>query len=219
MERKIQLTEDGSHTLYLPQMEEHFHSTHGAVQESMHVFINNGLMKTEQNPLTIFEVGFGTGLNAFLTLIQQGNREVRYYSIEKYPLSEEEYLMLNYPKMISKNDVDVFLKMHRCPWNQLCGITPNFHLHKIQGDLQHIQLTDFPEFDLIYFDAFAPGKQPEMWTHDILDKVSNHTKKGGVFATYTAKGEVRRTLISNGFNMKRVPGPPGKKEILFGEKA
>ena len=218
MKRIIQLTEDGSHTLYLPDMDEHFHSIHGAVQESMHVFIENGLKKTNKNELVIFEVGFGTGLNAWLTLHHRGNRSINYFSIEKYPISEAMIKQLNYTGIISSDLKKSFLKMHRCMWNKLVEITPEFYLNKIEDDLKNYELDDLPEFDLVYFDAFAPDKQPEMWRESILKKVAQKTKRGGIFTTYTAKGDVRRALIKNGFNVKKVAGPPGKKETLFGEK-
>ena len=219
MERKIQITEDGSHTLYLPDMDEHFHSTHGAIQESMHVFIENGLKKTTKNELVIFEVGFGTGLNAILTLHHIGNKKIKYYSIEKYPITEAEFKQLNYTEQISAELKEQFEKMHTSPWNQLIEISTNFQLYKIEGDLKDFCAEDLPEFDLVYFDAFAPSKQPEMWDESILKKIAQKTRQGGLFTTYTAKGDVRRALIKNGFNMKKVPGPPGKKEILFGDKA
>jgi len=219
MKRIIELTEDGSHTLFIPEMDEHFHSTHGAIQESMHVFIENGLKQTYSDKLTIFEVGFGTGLNALLTLLNGSHIPIDYYSIEKYPLSKDEFASLNYAKKLHADCSEVFQALHECAWDQLIEITPNFRLHKINGDLQNISLEPLPLFDLIYFDAFAPSKQPEMWQEAMLKKIATHTKKGGIFSTYTAKGDVRRSLIRLGFNTKRIPGPPGKKEILFGEKA
>ncbi len=218
MKRKIQITEDGSHTLYLPEMDEHFHSTHGAIQESMHVFIENGLKKSTKDELVIFEVGFGTGLNAILTLYHKGDRKIKYYSIEKYPITETEFKQLNYTEQISTVLNDYFQKMHTSPWNQLIEISGEFQLYKIEGDLKNTSLENLPKFDLVYYDAFAPGKQPEMWDEPILKKVAQQTSQGGLFTSYTAKGDVRRALIKNGFNMKKVPGPPGKKEILFGEK-
>ncbi len=219
MKREIIKTEDGSHTLYLPEMDEHFHSTHGAIQESMHVFIKNGLARCEKSELVIFEVGFGTGLNAFLTFLKNTNKRIEYLSIEKFPLNEIEYNQLNYPASLAPEHTETFLKMHKSLWDQTIQIENDFHLHKIKGDLADFQLQSLPQFDLVYFDAFAPGKQPEMWNEAILKKIADHTNPKGVFTTYTAKGDVRRTLIKHGFNMQKTPGPPGKKEILFGVKA
>ena len=219
---QLEITRDGSHTLFLPQMNEHYHSTFGAITESMHVFIRNGLYHMADRPeITIFEVGFGTGLNALLTAIAAIERgiSVTYYAIEKYPLGKEITDTLNYPALLSHGDQqphDLFTAIHRAPWNQLSIIHDGYHLHKISGDL-----ADFsPEFnyDLIYFDAFAPEKQPEMWTGVIMNRLISHLNAGGIFATYCAKGAVRRMLKENGLSMERLPGPPGKREMLRGVK-
>ncbi len=217
MKRQIIHTEDGSHTLYVPELEEHFHSMHGAIQESMHVFVNNGLNKCQSNEINILEIGFGTGLNAFLTLIHKGTRQVNYFSLEKFPLSEEEYSLLNYPSILSSREEN-FIRMHSCDWNKAIEIEPGFTLTKLRADLALLNVENLPLFDLIYFDAFAPNKQPEMWQESIFTKIANHTAPSGIFVTYCAKGEVRRSLIRSGFRMQRLPGPPGKKEMLFGEK-
>lgn len=219
MKRIIEVTEDGSHTLFIPEMDEHFHSVHGAIQESMHVFIENGLKKCSRQKINILEVGFGTGLNALLSLLYKGEKEVNYYSLEKYPLAEEEFMQLNYAQLLDTELQPVFLKLHQCEWNQKVGIIPGFHLTKIDTDLITADLSSFPKFDLVYFDAFAPNKQPEMWTDTILNKISAQCTTGSVFTTYCAKGDVRRSLQQNGYLMQRVPGPPGKKQMLFGEKA
>ena len=218
MKRIFEITEDGSHTLYLPEMDEHFHSTHGAIQESMHIFIQNGLNNSTKEELFIFEVGFGTGLNALLTLHHQNNKTIHYYSIEKYPLSKDEYEQLNYTKLIDQKLNDPFQKMHSCKWDEAIEISTGFHLTKLEGDLLNYDLVKLPEFDLIYFDAFAPSKQADMWSEQIMKKIAYKTRTDGIFTTYTAKGDVRRALMKNGFDMKRVPGPPGKREILFGRK-
>lgn len=218
MERSIITTADGSHTLFVPSLNEHFHSVHGAIQESVHVYINNGLRRCDLNPVVVFEVGFGTGLNALLSLIYRGNRKVTYYSIEQFPLNEQEFLALNFAKQISPRWEAAFSAMHRAPWNQLVEIEEDFKLYKIKNDLIEFEPHGYPPFDLIYFDAFGPEKQPEMWDEAIFEKLSAQTKPGGVFVTYCAKGEVRRRLIRTGFDMKRIPGPPGKKEMLFGQK-
>lgn len=218
MERLIITTADGSHTLFVPEMNEHFHSVHGAIQESMHVFIRNGLEQCAGLEITVFEVGFGTGLNALLSLVHMGNRQIRYYSIERHPLNEAEYHNLNLARQLSPDLEPYFVAMHRAPWNQCAEIKPGFTLCKIEDDFPDFSTAGLPLFDLIYFDAFAPDKQAEMWDEAIFAKLSAHTSPGGVFVTYCAKGEVRRRLIRSGFNMKRIPGPPGKKEMLFGQK-
>ena len=217
MIRTIIETEDGSHTLYVPELEEHFHSTHGAIQESNHVFIKNGLLRCCKNEIKLLEVGFGTGLNALLTLINKGDKIIHYFSLEKYPLSINEYSQLNYPKLANGEWEQEFNLMHSCAWNKPVEIVPGFVLIKINEDLTTFDF-NLPLMDLIYFDAFAPGKQPEMWEESILSKIASQTSDGGVFATYCAKGEVRRSLIRSGFNMQRIAGPPGKMEMLYGEK-
>lgn len=219
MKRIIELTGDGSHTFYLPDMDEHFHSVHGAAQESMHVFIQNGLNKCDKPEINLLEIGFGTGLNAFLTFLHKKEKTINYYSIEKYPLHEREYCQLNYAGQHSPDIQSAFLQLHQCEWGKPVAIAPNFSLTKLEVDLMTTDLSDLPRFDLIYFDAFAPNKQPGMWTEQIFQKISDQCQPGGIFTTYCAKGDVRRLLQENGFRMQRLSGPPGKKQMLFGEKA
>jgi len=214
------ITEDGSHTIYLPEMDEHYHSVHGAIQESMHIYIQQGLLQTNKKELSILEIGFGTGLNAYLTYCQAllMKINVNYFSLEKYPLIKSEYLQLNYPAVIYPESSAVFEQMHQAGWNTLVNISPDFRLHKIQADLLTFQFEATPQYDLVYYDAFAPGKQPEMWSDEILQKVSATVNPGGVVLTYCAKGTVRRAFMQSGFEMERIPGPIGKKEILRGKK-
>lgn len=219
MKRIIEVTEDGSHTLFIPGMDEHFHSVHGAIQESMHVFIENGLRKCQNQKINILEIGFGTGLNALLSLLHKGEKEINYFSLEKYPLNEEEFTQLNYAQQLNAELQPAFLKLHQCEWNHKIEIIPEFHLTKIDTDLTIAHFSSFPKFDLVYFDAFAPNKQPEMWTDAIFNKISAQCNTGAIFTTYCAKGDVRRSLQQNGYHMQRIPGPPGKKQMLFGEKA
>jgi len=218
MKRVLELTEDGSHTLYLPELDEHFHSIHGAVQESMHVFISNGLNRCKQTEIHLLEIGFGTGLNALLTLLHRREKNIRYYSLEKYPLTEEEFRRLNYAQNYPAEIQTLFLEMHQCPWGQQVEITSNFELTKLNCDLRTVDLSELPVFDLVYFDAFAPGKQPDMWTDVIFEKISRQCKPGAIITTYCAKGDIRRSLQKNSFAMQRLPGPPGKREMLYGEK-
>ncbi len=218
MKRILELTEDGSHTLYLPEMDEHFHSIHGAVQESMHVFINNGLNQCTQDEIHLLEVGFGTGLNALLTLLHREEKNIHYYSLEKYPLTGEEYSQLNYAQNYSTDIQAHFLQMHHGAWGKPIEIVPGFELTKLNCDLRTVDLSGLPAFDLVYFDAFAPGKQADMWTDAIFQKISQQCKPGSIITTYCAKGDIRRSLQENGFAMQRLPGPPGKREMLYGEK-
>ncbi len=214
------ITEDGSHTIYLPEIDEHYHSVHGAIQESVHIYIGQGLLQCSSNPISILEIGFGTGLNAFLTFCyaQKQNIKINYFSLEKYPLSEKEYVELNYPETLFPEYTGIFKQMHQSEWNKPVLISPSFTLRKVNADLLTFDFSTVAPVDLVYYDAFAPGKQPEMWTDDILHKVSASVKKGGVLVTYCAKGVVRRALTAAGFEMERIPGPMGKKEILRGKK-
>lgn len=220
MNKEFVITEDGSHTIYLPEMDEHYHSTHGAIQESMHIYINRGLLEVEKKNITILEIGFGTGLNAFLSFAHSKtkNLNINYITIEKYPLSADDYKQLNYPASIFPEHTDVFAQLHKAAWNEPIEISPNFRLYKIQADLLTFMFDNLPQFDLVYYDAFAPGKQPEMWTDEIINKVCSMVMKDGIVVTYCAKGSVRRAFASAGFEMMRLPGPVGKKEILRGKK-
>jgi len=220
MDKEFVVTEDGSHTIYLPEMDEHYHSTHGAIQESLHIYINQGLLQLPKQELSILEIGFGTGLNAYLTFAYGDLKKlnINYFSIEKYPLTETDYLKLNYPQNIFPEFSDVFEKMHRAEWNSVVKISPEFSLQKVHADLLSFEFDSLPQFDLVYYDAFAPGKQPEMWTDEIIQKVASSVKKNGILTTYCAKGSVRRAFSAAGFLMERIPGPIGKKEILRGKK-
>jgi len=220
MDKEFVITEDGSHTIYLPEMDEHYHSTHGAIQESLHIYINQGLLQVAKQEISILEIGFGTGLNAYLTYAYSENKKLKinYFSIEKFPLGETDYLKLNYPKNIFPEYSAVFEKIHRSGWNKIVEISPEFSLQKVHADLLSFEFNQLPQFDLVYYDAFAPGKQPEMWTDKIIQKVSASVKKDGILVTYCAKGSVRRAFSAAGFQMDRIPGPTGKKEILRGKK-
>lgn len=220
MEKVFMVTEDGSQTVYLPEMDEHYHSIHGAIGESLHIYIEQGLLFSGSKTLSVLEIGFGTGLNAFLAYgyAKKENLHVDYCSLEKYPLSEKEYGLLNYPKIIFTEYASIFNRLHETEWNKKEKISDNFYLNKVHTDLLTFQFDEFPKFDVVFYDAFAPGKQPEMWTDEILHKVAATVKKDGILVTYCAKGSVRRTLIDAGFAMERIPGPKGKKEILRGKK-
>jgi tRNA U34 5-methylaminomethyl-2-thiouridine-forming methyltransferase MnmC len=211
---KIIKTSDGSHTIYVPELDEHYHSIHGAVQESEHIFIKNGFDTTTANPLNIFEAGFGTGLNALLTAIRcmHGEREVNYTAVEKYPVHEDLIWSLNHSDFAGKEGKKIFNMIHYASWNSLTAICKNFNITKIKSDLTKTKPSG--HYDLIYFDAFGPDKQPEMWTQDIFASISDITNKGGILVTYSAKGEVKRNLTSCGFDVRLLPGPPGKRQII-----
>src|SRR5664280_1933590 len=185
---QIVKTSDGSHTIYVPEMNEHYHSIHGAVQESEHIFIKAGYESCNAEPLNIFEAGFGTGLNALLTAVRaaKDNREVFYTSIEKYPIAPDLIKLLNHYEFAGTDGKRIFDNIQSSPWDQMNCICNNFNLDKIKGDL-----TDFiPVYpvDLVYYDAFGPDKQPSMWTREIFEKIASAMRTGGILVTYSSKG-------------------------------
>ncbi len=215
-------TTDGSHTIYVPSIDECYHSSNGAMQESMHIFIKTALHTHTKPELTVFEVGFGTGLNALLTLLDARQRgvSVNYIAVELYPVEVELAQELNYPTVVNELYActqDDFMNLHRAPWNVPQQITPHFSLTKIQGDFNTISLGE-NAFDVVYFDAFSPEKQGEMWTEQNMQRIYNACQPHAVLSTYCAKGVVRRSLQSVGFTVERLPGPPGKREILRATK-
>ncbi len=213
-ELEIIITSDGSHTLRNNLLNETYHSIHGAVQESMHVFIRNGLDYLQQmrnsRHVSILEVGFGTGLNALLTLqyAQQHSIRTRYQTLELFPLAPEMWSKLNY----GDSDLQHFTAIHEAPWGSECQITTEFSLIKQKASLLEADL-DYP-CDLIYFDAFAPSVQPELWKYEPLQKVTDKLNPGGVFVTYSAKGQLKRDLKALGLAVETLPGPPGKLQMV-----
>jgi len=217
-EKKFLVTEDGSHTIYLPELNETYHSTHGAIRESDYVFIKNGLgfrIRAGLNSIHIFEVVFGTGLNALLSMIyaEKNQVAVQYQTIEANPLDKKDILKLNYKELINEESVgEHYTKLHQTKWNSWNEISHHFRLKKIKGRIQEFSTGE--KFDVCYFDAFAPSKQPEMWEIPILQKMRDFLVDGGVFVTYCAKGQLKRDLKSLGFEVETLPGPPGKKEMV-----
>jgi len=213
-------TSDGSHTIYLPEMDEQYHSVNGAITESNYVYIDKGFNYLEIINPTVFEVGFGTGLNCLLTALQaeKDNRTTFYHTIEKYPLEKNITDQLNFGRLISTEAQVLFEKIHECGWNETVKISQNFYLKKIKADLTDYDFENHEKCNVIYFDAFGPDKQPEMWTPLIFSKISSATSTGGILVTYSAKGEVRRQLAVSGFEMERLAGPPGKNQMLRGIK-
>lgn len=206
---KVEETADGSRTLYLSGMDEHYHSVKGARTESAHIFVGLGLDYSSKKDLKVLEIGFGTGLNAYLSLksAEAAGRKVEYTGIEINPLPVELIKELAY------TDDPLFEDLHQAHWNRKVAVTSFFSLYKIAGDFTRYRFDDL--FDVIYFDAFAPDKQPEMWSRELFDYLYVITNEGGVLTTYCAKGEVRRMLQSAGFTVERLPGPPGgKREVL-----
>lgn len=224
MQRKIITTADGSKTIYLPEWNEHYHSKHGAIQEAYHVFINMGLehviaSKDFSNQLGILEIGFGTGLNAIITLIEADRHQLNidYHGVEAYPIQVDEINSLDYVEALSEKEYDsIFKKLHRVSWEEQHLITNRFSLKKRKQFFSEIE--DKDQFNLIYFDAFGARVQPELWTEDIFQKMHRALKSEGVLVTYSAKGSVRRAMQAVGFTVERLPGPPGKREMLRASK-
>ena len=217
---RIEATADGSHTLFVPELDEHYHSVNGAIQESTHVFIQNGLLQmADKKEIRVLEIGFGTGLNALLTLLhtEKAEQNIHYTSLELYPIGDEIASLLNYPSRLGESETALFFNaLHAAPWGKEAVVTPRFTLLKRNVDFT---ICDFPDsYDLIYFDAFAPEKQPDMWEQALFDRIAAATNEGGILATYCAKGEVRRRLQHSGFKVNRLPGPPGKRQMMQGVK-
>lgn len=213
------VTGDGSHTIFMPELNEQYHSVNGAITESEYVYIDNGFRFCKVKNPTVFEVGFGTGLNCLLTLAGANNsrRHTKYISIEKYPLEKEMIQKLNYESLVP-GAADFWEKIHLAPWNEATKISEFFTLKKLNADLLDYQFENGDKADVVYFDAFGPDKQPEMWTPAVFSSVYKLTSEQGIFVTYSAKGEVRRQLAACGFAMERLPGPPGKNQMLRGIK-
>ncbi len=215
LNRSIIITEDGSSSLYVPLLDEAYHSIHGAIQESEHIFIAAGLnaeIFSSMKNIKIFEVGFGTGLNALLTIIYAKNRIINYHTIELYPLQEFEWKQLNY-SVLEKKNKQIFYDLHQSPWEIITNITDSFTLLKNKIAMQNILLSE-NEYDLVYFDAFSPDSQPEMWSESVFLTIFKAMKSGGILMTYSTKGIVKRTLQNVGFKIEKLAGPPGKREIL-----
>lgn len=220
-EGKIIISEDGSHTIKHPDLNEHYHSTYGALAESRHVFIEAGLefvLQRDPEKINILEVGFGTGLNALLTMLRADTAgcQIDYIGLEKFPLTKVIWGKLNYPDIINtQHSQPYFEKLHECDWGKTSALTENFSLLKSEVDL--LEYNNAPgSFDLIFFDAFGPDVQSELWTEDVFMKLSQMTAKDGVLVTYSCKGTVKRALKASGFQIEKIPGPKGKREILRG---
>jgi tRNA U34 5-methylaminomethyl-2-thiouridine-forming methyltransferase MnmC len=211
---EIVITEDGSHSIYVQSLDEHYHSVHGAITESQHVFIEAGLKQFRNRHIQILEMGFGTGLNALLTLAEthESKLSIYYTGIEKYPLESTIIESLNYESIIDPAWKGMLKLIHDSPWQQEVLIKPEFILKKLQCDMHEMKLAD--EFDLVYFDAFAPEKQPELWTEDLFRQIFLSMRPHSILTTYSSKSMVRRNLKAAGFQVEKIPGPPGKREIV-----
>lgn len=215
-------TSDGSQSLYRKDLNETYHSTHGAITESQYVFIQHGLdFLSEQGreSVSILEVGFGTGLNALLTLdwAKSHEQKITYSTLEPIPLAADIYTQLNYHQLINGSVNQADLKyLHEAEWEQEHQLTDNFTFFKTQSKLQDFQSEK--DFDLVYYDAFAPSKQAEMWDYDVLEKTADLMAEGAVLVTYCARGQFKRDLAALGLSVETLKGPPGKKEMVRGVK-
>jgi tRNA U34 5-methylaminomethyl-2-thiouridine-forming methyltransferase MnmC len=204
--RNFTTSSDGSLTIWVPELDEHYHSIHGAITESQHVFIDVGLMALDKEEISILEVGLGTALNARLTLEQKGSRSIRYFALEKFPLNDEEI------NEIEALGHDTEAKLLKVDTGKPTMIETGFTFELSTEDLRNFK-PDEPSFDLIYFDAFAPSAQPELWSEEVFQAMYDALLPGGALVTYCAKGVVKRTMKSVGFEVEALPGPPRKREM------
>ncbi|WP_396591984.1 tRNA (5-methylaminomethyl-2-thiouridine)(34)-methyltransferase MnmD [Allomuricauda sp. R78024] len=219
MKRRIIVTGDGSKTIQIEDWDEQYHSKHGAIQEAYHVFIEHGLRLFKSTRISILEIGFGTGLNALITLleVEKLNLQVNYVGVEAFPVSFAEVKELDYcTQLNSREHQGSFEKMHKSEWESQVSVTDGFQLKKQLKDFNSIN--DINLFNLVYFDAFGARVQPELWTEEVFLKMYQAMKQEGVLVTYAAKGSVRRALQAVGFKVERLPGPPGKREMLRATK-
>jgi tRNA U34 5-methylaminomethyl-2-thiouridine-forming methyltransferase MnmC len=211
--KEILKTTDGSNTIYIPEMDETYHSHHGALAESKHIFIETGLKHIDKKIINVFEVGFGTGLNAMLTCLAADDKRINYDTIELYPVSADLIDQVEYKALFEVDEQALFSKLHDCKWEEKVSITDQFNIHKIEADFTKFNYQS--KYDLIYFDAFAPNKQEEMWTEELLQKLYDACNEGAVLVTYCVRGTVKRALKKVGFQIKKMPGPvDGKREML-----
>lgn len=211
MKRELRITSDGSPTIYSERWKQHYHSVHGAFNESMHVFISNGFNQVESNPIHILEYGMGTGINVFLTWLesQSKQRTVHFDTIEAFPLEEDLWSAINIGEGESQT---IFEKIHRLPWGQEEELSDHFKLTKMKSDI--LTWKGMPnQYDLIYFDAFAPSTQSELWTPQVFEECLRVLKPGGFLVTYCAQGQVKRNMKEVGFEVNALPGPPMKREM------
>lgn len=215
VKREIIRTSDGSTTIHLPEWDESYHSKHGAIQEAYHVFIKNGLSLFEGKPVSVLEIGFGTGLNAFITFLEseKNKQQINYTGVEAFPISAEEVLSMNYvSELQAENYSEIFKRMHESAWEEKTTVSDLFSLTKRKQFFHEIQ--DVNAFDLIYFDAFGFRVQPELWSLEIFQKMRNGLKPGGTLVTYAARGIINKNMQEAGFRVEKLAGPPGKREMF-----
>jgi len=219
MERNAVYTADGSSTIHVPGLGEHYHSVHGAEQESLHIYVRPALEAINVREISILEFGFGTGLNAILSLAHAISpvRKVSYHAVEKYPLSESEVSNLRFSILGNEDYQHKFNLMHAAPWNTWFPVTASFQLYKELSDFRVFKPLGM--YHIIFFDAFSPDAQPHLWTDEIFNRLYSIVYQGGILTTYSSKGLINRRLQRAGFDVKKNPGPPGKREFLVARKS
>jgi tRNA U34 5-methylaminomethyl-2-thiouridine-forming methyltransferase MnmC len=219
MEREVVTTKDGSKTLYIKELNENYHSHHGALQEAEFVFIKNGMNLLNDYEINILELGFGTGLNVLVTINEflktDKNHVVNYFSLEKYPVSVAEITELAYETLYESEKLkELYRKIHETEWEKPVEILPNFFLTKIQCDFFDLKNIDLPKINLVYFDCFGARVQPDLWEKPLFELVADKMAANGLLTTYSSKGSVRRILQDLDFEVTKKPGPPGKREMI-----
>ena len=219
LEREIKTTNDGSKTLFINELNENYHSHHGALQEAEHVFIKNGLNLVNDYEINILELGFGTGLNVLVTINEylktDKNHVINYFTLEKYPINESEIESLAYFELFDNVELkNIYQKIHQSEWEKSIEIIPGFHLHKIQCDFFDLKNIDLPKINLVYYDCFGARVQPDLWEMPLFEMVSDKMNINGLLTTYSSKGSVRRILQDLNFKVEKKQGPPGKREMI-----
>ena len=219
MKREIKTTSDGSKTLYISELNENYHSHHGALQEARHVFIDNGLKTVQNYEINILELGFGTGLNGLVTIDEflktDKNHVIHYSTIEKYPVNECEVTELSYDSFFDEPNIkEYYRKLHECEWNKTTELFPNFFFTKYHRDFFDLKEIELPKINLVYYDCFGARVQPDLWEKPLFKMVADKMEMGGLLTTYSSKGSVRRILEELNFKVEKKNGPPGKREMI-----
>ena len=219
MKREIKITSDGSKTLYISELNENYHSHHGALQEARHVFIDNGLKTVQNYEINILELGFGTGLNVLVTIDEflktDKNHVIHYSTIEKYPVDECEVTELSYDSFFDEPNIkEYYRKLHECEWNKTTELFPNFFFTKYHRDFFDLKEIELPKINLVYYDCFGARVQPDLWEKPLFKMVADKMEMGGLLTTYSSKGSVRRILEELNFKVEKKNGPPGKREMI-----